>query len=364
MKIVVYFNSLSPAGGIERVISKHIKFLSKQHQVILITKDSNKSFYPIPFEVRHEFLNIDIKLDMRYQLKRILQITTFFLETIIKLRKKINFHKPDIVYTASPLCLLEVFLTGFKMNNIIVTEHSSFRSYNSIYKLIARKLYKNVGLLTVPTKDDSQLYLQEEIKNSYLPNPLSFFPSSPSTLNEKVVLNVGRFTDDKQHELLINLWSLSKVKNDGWKLHIIGKGENLEKMKTLIAELKLEESICILPPTKDIVSEYLSSSIFVLSSRAEGFGLVLAEAMASGVPCVAFNCPTGPKDIINDGKNGYLIDEGNHIDFVQKLDKLMKNEDLRMEFGKRSRIDIKRFNEIIIEKKLINLLELNFKKSK
>ena len=194
-----------------------------------------------------------------------------------------------------------------------------------------------------------------------MPNPLSFFPLSHSTLNEKVVLNVGRFTDDKQHELLINLWSLSKVKNNGWKLHIIGKGENLKKMKTLISKLKLEESICILPPTKDIVSEYLSSSIFVLSSRAEGFGLVLVEAMASGVPCVAFNCPTGPKDIIYDGKNGYLIEEGNHKDFVQKLDKLMKNEDLRKAFGKSSRIDIKRFNEKIIEEKLMNLLELNFK---
>lgn len=362
MKIVVYFNSMAPAGGIERVISKHIKFLAKDNEVILLTNDLNKSFYEIPENVSHESLNIDVKLDMNSRLKRMFKLGTSFLFVIKGLKKIIKKHNPDIVYVASPLGLFQAFIAMNGGKKILVTEHSSFSAYNKVYKFIVRNFYNRVGLLTVPTTDDSKFYKSIGIKNAYLPNPLSFYPDLPSSLNNKIVLNVGRFTDDKRHDLLIELWAKTTGKDNGWKLHIVGKGENEVKIKSLIKKNKVEDSVILLPTTKDIEQVFLNSSVFVLTSRAEGFGLVLAEAMASGVPCVSFNCPSGPKDIIDNGKNGFLIEEGNHDEYVAKLDELMDDEKTRKKMGLNSRIDIQKFDENNISEKINKLISNSFGK--
>jgi len=360
MKIAVYFNSMAPAGGIERVISRHIEFLIDQHEITLFTKDDGTSFYALPNSVKRKSLEIDMTLDMNSQLKRIFTIATTFFKTVLRLRTLFKNYQPDIIYLASPLNLFEVFISQLSCRKILVTEHSSFSAYNSVYKLIARILYKKITLLTVPTQDDSIYYSSQGIKNSYLPNPLSFFPQNPSNLQNKVVLNVGRLTDDKRHELLINLWSMTKGKDKNWKLNIIGKGENAEKLKKLILTLKLEKCVFLLPTTKEIESEFTSASIFALTSKNEGFGLVLAEAMASGVPCISFNCPSGPKDIIADGITGYLIDEGDERSFVNHLDELMENENLRRTLGTKARIDIKRFDERTVSEKLNSLIKTHF----
>jgi glycosyltransferase involved in cell wall biosynthesis len=351
---------MAPSGGVERVIAKHIKFFVDQHEVILITKEVCDSFYSLPDSIKRESLEIDMTFDMNSRLKRIFKIAITFFKTANRLRKKFNIYNPDIIYVTTPLSLLEVIFSQLSCSKILVTEHSSFSAYNPVYKLIARILYRHVTLLTVPTHDDSGFYSSHGIANTYLPNPLSFFPLNPSSLQNKVVLTVGRLTDDKRHELLINLWSRTKGKDHGWRLNIIGQGENAEKITTLIRTLKLEESIFLLPTTKEIELEYNSASIFVLSSVAEGFGLVLAEAMAFGVPCVTFNCPSGPKDIVSNNVDGYLIDEGDEQLYIDKLDELMCDENLRKRFGARARINVRKFDESIISEKLNNLVAEKF----
>ena len=137
---------MAPAGGIERVISKHINFLSENHQIILLTKDNNQSFYELPDNVIFKSFNLDFKLNMNSRISRIFKILQNIYFTKNRLKLILKELKPDIIYVATPLNLLELYITKIDMRKIIVTEHSSYSAYNIIYKLIAKLLYKKVGM--------------------------------------------------------------------------------------------------------------------------------------------------------------------------------------------------------------------------
>ncbi|AZI23393.1 glycosyltransferase family 4 protein [Chryseobacterium taklimakanense] len=360
MKILVYFNSMAPAGGIERVISSHIKFMAANHEVILVTHDRKPSFYELPPNVKHESIDIDLELNMASRFVRMKQIATSFISIIKKIRQKKRQFQPDIIYVPSPLTTLLSYIAFRGGRKILVTEHSSFSAYNSFYKKVASFLYRKVGLLTVPTTMDSEFYKSVGVNNEYLPNPLPFNPEQQSSLENKTVLHVGRFTDDKRHLELLKIWSLSNAKDNGWKLKLIGKGENDALIRAKITELRLEESAVITPPTKNIISEYLASSVFALTSRAEGFGLVLAEAMSCGVPCISYKVPSGPRDIIEDGVNGFLVENNNAEVFAEKINELCRDFELRQQMGKNAKNSVQKFSEEEVSSKLNELIDKNF----
>ena len=118
-----------------------------------------------------------------------------------------------------------------------------------------------------------------------------------------------------------------------WVLKIFGSGEKYDYVNNCIIESNLEKVIEIHEPTSDIQQEYLNSSIFVLSSRYEGLPMVLLEAMSCGLPVVSYDCKCGPKDIIKDGIDGFLVREGDIDDLARKIMLLIESEDLRKQMG-------------------------------
>ncbi len=360
MSVMVYFNSMSAAGGIERVISHHIEFISRSYQVTLVTKDCLPSFFPTPVDVQRESLDVNFIMNMKARWQRIFKIIFTTFSTIVALRRVLKKIKPEIVYVASPLNLLEIFIAGVDCKNILVTEHSSFSAYNWVYKLIIASLYPRVGLLMVPTKTDNNYYISRGIHNEYVPNPLSFYPNVSSDLSSKWALCVGRLTDDKRHDLLLLIWHLSDIHKLGWRLRIVGRGECESDLHKKIHELDLNESVIIEPPTTSILEKYFASSIFLLTSKAEGFGLVLAEAMACGVPCISFDCPSGPRDIIENAHTGYLLNEGDIDGYVKALRELAINSNQRLEFGAKAKFYIKKFQIETVQDEFMRVLRKSF----
>lgn len=173
-----------------------------------------------------------------------------------------------------------------------------------------------------------------------IPNPLSFYPDSVSSLEHKRIIAVGKVTHQKGYDRLLEAWKLIADRFPDWRIDIYGVQSDGGELERKAAGWALE----IHPPTGEIEREYLRSSICALPSRYEGFGMVLTEAMSCGVPCVAFDCPCGPGDIIKDGEDGFLVANGDIDEFARKLSILMEDAPLRKTMGENARGNALRYD--------------------
>ncbi len=175
-----------------------------------------------------------------------------------------------------------------------------------------------------------------------IPNFLPQIPSKNADYKQKVVLSVGRLSEEKGFSRLLDIWQLLARDEDfkdefkQWRLVIVGDGVLKGELEAKIQGLGLE-NVSLKPFTKDIESEYLSASIYAMSSLWEGFGMVLAEASSCALPCVAFDIKTGPSDIIAHEKSGFLVADGDLAGFAGRLKILMRDENLRREFGENAK---------------------------
>jgi glycosyltransferase involved in cell wall biosynthesis len=351
IKTLFYLNSLGPAAGMERVVTTHASFFLKMGEVYILTKDSCKSFFDLPEFVIIASLNINIKLNMSSRAIRLAQLIYGSLIAIVRLRIRVKKLKPNFIYVPSPLNLLEVLIATGSIKNAIVTEHASFESYNRVYKRIVRFLYPHAALVICPNNSDSMFYKSLGCPVYFIPNPLSYFPNILPKKRCNLGLHVGRLVDDKDQYSLIRAWKLVSDQNPYWKLRIVGAGENYFKLQQLIIDNKMSKVIEIIPPTTELINHYIDASFFLLTSRAEGFGMVLVEAMSFGLPCVAFDCPVGPREIITNGHNGFLVKLGDIEQFSNCINLLISDKNKRIQLSSNARMSSRLFHKDLIFKK-------------
>jgi len=178
-----------------------------------------------------------------------------------------------------------------------------------------------------------------------VPNSYPFYPDEPSKCTNKQVIMVGRYNDAKGYDYLIDAWEIVHKRCPDWTLQVYGSGEYYNQVVKWIDERNLGNSIILHEPTGQIMDKYLESSICVMSSRYEGFPMVLLEAMACGVPCVAFDCPYGPRNIIRNEEDGLLVEYLNSQALADGISRLIQDEDLRKRFGRQARDNVKRFSK-------------------
>lgn len=322
---------MKPAGGIERVVSTLANELCNDYEITLLVKDTGESFYELDKRIKVLSLNCALSLNMKSRISRGLGLLGNLFVSAYKLRQLFKVRDFDYIYVTTPVSFWECLLTGRCSNKIIASEHGARVNYNIVYK--ALKIgYKFSHSYMIPTRTDFNYYINRRYPAVYIPHLRPTLSYSISKNDVKKVINIGRYTADKQQLALIRMWSeLIKEKRDvgEWELILVGSGELEDDIKALVEELDLSNSVKLVPPRKNIDTIYLDASIFVLTSSSEGFGMVVLEALSFGLPVVSFDCPSGPRDIIDDNLDGLLVDLNDFEDFKIKLYSIMRDKSLR-----------------------------------
>ena len=326
-KIVYVTPALYMAGGVERVLTLKANYFAEQFGydiTIVLTEGKDKPyFYQLSPKVK--VINLDLNFEE-------LWTCSFLKKILVYLPKQRRFKKlltnelmhirPDI--TISLLRRDINFITSIKDGSINFVKHI-FEKY--WMKSLISHLIK-LDKFVVLTHEDRVAW--PELKNvEVIPDPLSFVPDRISPLTSKRIIAVGRYHYQKGFDLLLRAWKLIETKCPDWQLAIYGQG-NKEPYMQLAHDLGLDMLRCHLyDPTSNIQQEYVNSSIFVFSSRYEGFGMVLVEAMACGLPVVSYACPCGPRDIISDGIDGFLVEKEDINALAHQLLLLINDEQER-----------------------------------
>lgn len=360
LNILYLIPSLKNSGGMERVLTSKVNFLAKSNKYnifIVTTEMSNedKAFFKVDDDVK--VINLMLNFNIIFNLN----IFSKILETKKLLTIYENELKKIILQKEIDICIsmggkeLE-FLGNLKLPCKKIYECHFEKNYKSKFLEIYGRnnfLWKIYGKIrdwqhfTLASKFDMVVLLSKGAFNDWekLPNSTEIIANaSPILLNSdfeidlysKNVISVGNLIAVKGYDLLINAWVLVLKNHCDWTLNIYGAGELKDTLQKQINSLKLENSVKLAGVTKNVRLELEKSAFYVMSSRSEGLPMVLIESITCGLPIVAFDCETGPREIIENNGCGILVENGNIKKLAEAISFMITNKKIRLEMSKKA----------------------------
>lgn len=371
MKIVYCTNSICYIGGMERILIAKANALAAidGNEVWIIVAENRKTL-SMPLDERVHLIDLKINYFIDDWKSKWNVLKGVLLKRWLhckKLKKALNEIQPDIVISQGRSDKHFLPKLKIKSNPSFIREFHLLTNYRwwSINPNRKRErlmawladLYdfkysiKRYDRFVLLTHEDKERYWKNNEKAVVIPNPLTDVHSSQSKLVNKTVVGVGRLSKQKNFESLIRAWVMVHKAHPDWFLEIWGDGEEKKALQCQIEKLHLQNIVFLKGSTFDIFTQYERSSIYVLSSKYEGFGLSIIEAMSCGVPVVSYQCPCGPKDIITDGKDGFLVTVGDEQQLADRIIYLIEHEEERHQMGRVAFLKSQHYDmDVIIDK--------------
>lgn len=356
MKIVYCIPSVYNSGGMERVLSTKANYLADvlgwEVSVVTSCEKGREPFYPFSKKIKFYDLGIDYeslcslpiykriygRLKAKREHKR--KLTELLMElrpdvTVSMFTHEMSFL-PFINDGSKKLLELHFSKNFRKLDAKSNNQPLWAKTINAFLDYSDRQYINDYDRFVVLTQKDADDWGSKIRNIVVIPNPVSFEPHEQTKSEAKRALAIGRICAQKGFDTLIDIWAaLPPDKKRLWHLDIVGSGPDESILRNKIKYHGLEDNVSIIPPTQSVESQLKSHSVFCFTSRYEGFGLALLEAMSYGLSVVSYDCPCGPSDIITDGENGLLVSEQDAVKpFTEKLALLMDNEQLRGALGR------------------------------
>ena len=375
LKIVYCTPALYLAGGVERVLTLKANYFAEHFGydiTIILTEGKGKPFaYPLSDKIK--VVNLDINFEELWTCSFVKKVFVYLKKQRIykkKLAAELMRIRPDITDSLlrREINFINDIKDGSKKIGELHVNRANYRNFEANETNWFKKLFSKVWMnrlvsklnqldrFIVLTREDAAAW--KEVRQVVaIPNPLSFNVGSQSLLTSKRVIAVGRYVYQKGFDMLLRAWKIVEGQNAEWQLDVYGDGDRAP-YESLMEELGIDRERCRLNgPTQHIQEEYVNSSVFVVSSRFEGLSMAMLEAISCGLPLVAFACPCGPRDVIDDGENGFLVENGNIEQLAEKMLFLMEHPQERAMMGEQAKRKSEQYKIENLAKTWQNLFE-------
>ncbi len=345
MRILYINDAWAIWGGVERALIDKMNYLANEDGYEIYSITYNQGNSPVPFSLNPKVFHCDLNI-MLYHHYRYRGLKKYYyrykLEKLLikRFQSEIREIMPDVI-VCPRIDLLSYILKAKGNIPLIFESHSSYKRIAMekegliwfFKQLYYNRLVKKTQMVVALTEGDALEWRKVTNHISVIPNVVHLNETGRySDCRSKSVIFVGRYSYQKDIRTLLKIWEQVHQRHPDWSLHIFGGyGDEQETLPSLIQRMGM--NIVAHEPTSTIFEEYLRSSMLLMTSRYEPFGLVLPEAMSCGLPVVAFDCPYGPADIITHEIDGFLVPERDVNCYVEYVCQLIESPDLRQKMG-------------------------------
>ena len=363
-------------GGIEKCVVNLANTLCQRYEVEIAVSYQlyEKSAFPLNPKIKVIYLNHDIKPnheEIRKALKsknpiRILKEGFYALKVLYYRRhtmiKYISHCDSDVIISTRDI--FNYWVSGFSRDNVLKIgwEHNHFHGDIKYANKICNSAKKLDYLVLVSS--ELQKYYSQRLSHTscmciMIPNTIDKLPKEVSSLKEKRFISVGRLSKEKGFIDLLKLYKNILKHYPDWTLDIVGDGPLREELEQYITDNSLQDKVTLHGfQGKDYIDSLLhKSSIYLMTSYTESFGIVLIEAMSHGLPCIAYDSAEGAREIIMSGENGFLIKNRNQEAMLQKIKDLIDNQDKRIQMGKNARNSVSKYTSDVVGEEWFTLIE-------